>query len=173
MRKRLVTQKYLRDTIKYNLKVFISDDKGYYVAVKEIIEVEKPFILSNGLLLMDSGYYIVEVIPKNENYAMRVFFNEKKELVEHYFDISLGNGIDEETKLPYYDDVFLDVTITNGQIEICDEDELDNALSQGEITKETYNFAKEVANKLIEEINSNTNKYVNMNLGEYLKWKNI
>jgi predicted RNA-binding protein associated with RNAse of E/G family len=118
---------------------------------------------------MDSGYYIVEVIPKNENYAMRVFFNEKKELVEHYFDISLGNGIDEETKLPYYDDVFLDVTITNGQIEICDEDELDNALSQGEITKETYNFAKEVANKLIEEINSNTNKYVNMNLGEYLK----
>ncbi|NLL01666.1 MAG: DUF402 domain-containing protein [Mollicutes bacterium] len=169
MRKRLVTQKYLRDTIKYNLKVFISDDKGYYVAVKEIIEVEKPFILSNGLLLMDSGYYIVEVIPKNENYAMRVFFNEKKELVEHYFDISLGNGIDEETKLPYYDDVFLDVTITNGQIEICDEDELDNALSQGEITKETYNFAKEVANKLIEEINSNTNKYVNMNLGEYLK----
>lgn len=169
MRKRLVTQKYLRDTIKYNLKVFISDDKGYYVAVKEIIEVEKPFILSNGLLLMDSGYYIVEVIPKNENYAMRVFFNEKKELVEHYFDISLGNNIDEETKLPYYDDVFLDVTITNGQIEICDEDELDNALSQGEITKETYNFAKEVANKLIEEINSNTNKYVNMNLGEYLK----
>ena len=60
MRKRLVTQKYLRDLIKYNLKVFVSDEKDYYVAVKELIEIEAPFILSNGLLLMDSGYFIVE-----------------------------------------------------------------------------------------------------------------
>src|SRR5574344_1057546 len=120
MRKRLVTQKYLRDLIKYNLKVYISDEKDYYVTIKELIDIETPFILSNGLLLMDNGFSIVEVIPKNENYAMRVFFNEKKELVEYYFDISLGNGLDEETKLPYYDDAFLDVTITNGKIEICD-----------------------------------------------------
>lgn len=169
MRKRLVTQKYLRDLIKYNLKVFVSDEKDYYVAVKELIDIEAPFILSNGLLLMDSGYFIVEVIPKHENYAMRVFFNEKKELVEHYFDISLGNGIDEETKLPYYDDAFLDVTITNGKIEICDEDELDNAFSQGEITEETYSFVKKIAEKLIKEINVNTNKYFNMDLRGYLK----
>lgn len=170
MRKRLVTQKYLRDLIKYNLKVFVSDEKDYYVAVKELIDIEAPFILSNGLLLMDSGYFIVEVIPKHENYAMRVFFNEKKELVEHYFDISLGNGIDEETKLPYYDDAFLDVTITNGKIEICDEDELDNAFSQGEITEETYSFVKKIAEKLVKEINVNTNKYFNMDLRGYLKW---
>ena len=169
MRKRLVTQKYLRDLIKYNLKVYISDEKDYYVTIKELIDIETPFILSNGLLLMDNGFSIVEVIPKNENYAMRVFFNEKKELVEHYFDISLGNGLDEETKLPYYDDAFLDVTITNGKIEICDEDELDNALSQGEMTEETYNFVKDIAEKLIEEIKANTNKYVNMDLRGYLK----
>lgn len=169
MRKRLVTQKYLRDLIKYNLKVYISDEKDYYVTIKELIDIETPFILSNGLLLMDNGFSIVEVIPKNENYAMRVFFNEKKELVEYYFDISLGNGLDEETKLPYYDDAFLDVTITNGKIEICDEDELDNALSQGEMTEETYNYIKEIARKLIEEIKEKTNKYVNMDLRGYLK----
>lgn len=169
MRKRLVTQKYLRDSIKYNLKVFIDDEKEYYIAIKEIIEVETPFILTNGLRLMDNNFYIVEVIPKNENYAMRVFFNELKEIVEYYFDISLGNGIDEETKLPYYDDAFLDVTITNGKIEICDEEELDNALSIGEITEETYFFAKKIAEKLIQEIKENTNKYFNMDLGDYLK----
>lgn len=169
MRKRLVTQKYLRDLIKYNLKVFISDEKDYYVAIKEIIDIEAPFILSNGLLLMDKGFFIVEVIPKNENYAMRVFFNEKKKIIEHYFDISLENGIDEETKLPYYDDAFLDVTITNGEIEVCDEDELDNALSQGEMTEETYNFVKDIAEKLVEEIKAKTNRYVNMDLGGYLK----
>lgn len=169
MRKRLVTQRYLRDLIKYNLKVYISDEKDYYVTIKELIDIETPFILSNGLLLMDNGFSIVEVIPKNENYAMRVFFNEKKELVEYYFDISLGNGLDEETKLPYYDDAFLDVTITNGKIEICDEDELDKALSQGEMTEETYNYIKEIARKLIEEIKEKTNKYVNMDLRGYLK----
>ncbi len=168
MRKRLVTQKYLREAIKFNLKIFISSEKDYYVAVKELIELEKPFIL-NGLKLMDNGYFIIEIIPKNENYAMRVFLNDKKEILQYYFDISLRNGIDEETKLPFYDDIYLDVIMTNGEIEISDQDELDDALSNGSITEETYKFVETIATNLINELENKTNKYFNIDLESYLK----
>lgn len=167
MRKRLVTQKYLKEAIKYNLNVFINDDKDYYVAVKEYLELEQPVVI-NELTLIDKDYKIVEVIPKNENYAMRVFINDKKEIIQYYFDIILGSGIDEETKLPYYDDIYIDVIMTNGEIEISDADELEEAFTSGSITEETYNFAKQTADKVVMELASQTNKYLNMDLGEYL-----
>ena len=167
MRKRMASQKYLRDVTKYNLKVFISD-KDYYVITKEIIEASEAFILKSGLKVIDNGYYMVEVIPKNEYYAMRVFLNDKKEILEYYFDISSGNGLDEDTKIPYYTDLYLDVTVTNGAIRLMDEEELDKALEDKEITKEMYDLAKKTADNLIKEIKNGENIYLNMNIKEYL-----
>ena len=104
MREKLITKTYLRDVNKYKLEIYY-DKEDYYLSIKKILNIEKPFILENGLCLIDNNYYIVEVLPKNENYAMRVYFNEKKERLEYYFDISLKNGLDEETRIPYYDDL--------------------------------------------------------------------
>lgn len=42
---------------------------------------------------------------------MRVYFNEKKERLEYYFDISLKNGLDEDSKIPYYEDLFIDIVV--------------------------------------------------------------
>jgi len=167
MRKRMVTQKYLKEAIKYNIKLFINDDNDYYVAVKEYFELEQPVVI-NEVILIDNGYKVVEVIPKNENYAMRVFINDKKEILQHYFDITLGSGIDEETQLPYYDDVYIDVILTNGEIEISDADELEDAFVNGSIAEETYNFAKTTADKVVQELETKTNKFFNMDLGDYL-----
>jgi len=167
MKKRFTTKKYMRDINKYNVKMFIGND-NFYVSVKEIIEVKEPFVLKNGLCAIDNGYYIVEVIPKNENYAMRAFINEKKEILEYYFDISLGNGLHEKTLVPYYQDLYLDVTIINGEIKILDEDELEEALKDGIIDMETYELAKNALDNLLKELREGTNRFVNMNILEYL-----
>jgi predicted RNA-binding protein associated with RNAse of E/G family len=166
MRKRLISNKYLRDVKEYIIKIDYSND-DYWLSIKKIIDAT-PFILSNGLKVIDNGYYILELLPKNEKYSMRVFLNEKKEVLEYYFDISLGNGIDEETRIPYYDDAFIDITITNDQIEIIDEDELEDALVNGIITKEDYDIIKEATNQLYKEIKEGTNKYVNMDIKDLL-----
>ena len=79
MRKKLISKTYLKDVNKYELNIYF-DKEDYFLSVKKFIDVEKPFILESGLCLIDNGYYIVEVIPKKENYAMRVYFNEKKKL---------------------------------------------------------------------------------------------
>lgn len=168
MREKLISKTYLRDVNRYKLEIYY-DKEDYYLSIKKILNIEKPFILENGLCLIDNNYYIVEVLPKNENYAMRVYFNEKKERLEYYFDISLKNGLDEETRIPYYDDLYTDITVVQENIEVLDEEELQEALNMGKISKAEYNIANETRDKLIQSIKNKNNKYMNLDLERYLR----
>lgn len=168
MRRKLISKTYLKDVNKYKLDIYFDKD-DYYISVKKIINIEVPFVLPNGLCLIDNGYYIAEVIPKEENYAMRVYFNEKKERLEYYFDISLKNGLDEECKIPYYEDLFIDIVVKNNEIEVLDEDELQEALKRNEISKDEFILANKTKDLLIDSIKKKNNKYMNLNLESYLK----
>ncbi len=167
MRKKLISKTYLRGVNKYELKIYFNLE-DCYISVKKIIDIKEPFILSNGLCIIDNNYYIMEVIPKNENYAMRVFFNNKKEILEYYFDVSLENGMDKETGIPYYDDLFIDVTKTKDKVEVLDEDELEEALDNNEISITDFELANKIRDILLEQINNGNNRYMNMNLEQYL-----
>lgn len=168
MNRKLISKTYLKDINKYELN-FHFDKEDCYLAVKKFIEVEKPFILQSGLCLIDNGYYMAEVIPKNENYTMRVYFNEKKERVEYYFDITLKNGLDEESNIPYYDDLYLDITIDKeGRINVLDEDELLDALNKKEISKEEFDLANRTKDLLLDSIKKKNNEYMKLNLEKYL-----
>ena len=170
MKKKIISKTYLRDVDKYQIKLFLDED-DYFVAVKKLIHVTNKFIINNGkTIAMDNGYYIVEVIPKNENYAMRVFLDDKKEIVEYYFDIIKESGLAEEYNIPYFIDLYLDITVLyNDKINVIDEDELLDAYSTNIITKEEYDKVLQVKDKLLEEIKNKTNKYMNLNINKYLE----
>ena len=125
MRKKLLSKTYLRDVSEYIIELSFTNE-DYYLSKKKIIKTT-PFVLSNGLKVIDNGYYILEILPKTENYAIKVYFDNNKNVIEYYIDITNGCGIDEISKIPYYDDLYLDITITDRKIEILDEDELENA----------------------------------------------
>ena len=168
MRKRLLTKKYLSDVKEYAIKLIKDDDA--YICIKEIINTETPFSISTGLCLINNGYKVVEILPLKENFCVRTFLNEKNQVLQKYIDISLGNNIDKETNIPYYDDIFLDIIITNGDAYVDDEDELENAFKNNEITEEDYNKAKTICNQLLSSIN--TNKYLIKDVRDYL-WMNF
>ena len=168
MRKKLLSKTYLRDALKYEIKFFVGGEKCN-ISVKKLIKLKGPFVISSGKTLMDDGYYIVEVVPHDENYGMRVYLDNNKKILQFYFDISLGNGVDEETKIPYYDDLFTDVTITDGEVAVLDEDELLEALNSGRISQEDFNLANRATEKLLEEIKNGTNEYMKMDF-ESLLW---
>jgi predicted RNA-binding protein associated with RNAse of E/G family len=111
---------------------------------------------------------VLEVVPKNENYAMRLFLNEKKEPLEYYFDISKNNGIEKDSLVPSYDDLYLDITYMDGMIKIIDEDEFLEAYDNGDISEEDYNLVLSVRDKLLDELENGTNEYMNRNYNEYL-----
>ena len=170
MKKKVISKTYLRDVDKYQIKLYL-DEEDYYVAVKKLIHVTDRFIINNGkTIAMDNNYYIVEVIPKNENYAMRVFLNDKKEVVEYYFDIIKESGLDKEYNVPYFIDLYLDITVLyNGVVHVIDEDELVEAHLSGKIIEEDYNKVLKVKENLLKEIKNKTNRYMNLDINKYLE----
>lgn len=117
---------------------------------------------------MDDDYYVLEVVPKRENYAMRLFLDNNKKPLKYYFDISKNNGLDPDTFVPSYDDLYLDITLLNNEINILDEDELETALQVNDITQADYDLVMQIKNKLLTEIKNGTNPLMNLDYSKYL-----
>lgn len=77
MKRKIISNTYLRDISKYQIKLYL-DEEDYYIAVKKIIKADEKFIIKDNFCVMDDNYYVLEIIPKNENYAMRLFLDEKR-----------------------------------------------------------------------------------------------
>ena len=167
MKKKIMTHTYLRDVSQYRIKLFMDID-DCYISVKKLVKVDIPFIIHGDITVMDNNYYVLEVVPKNENYAMRLFLNDKKEPLEYYFDISKNNGIEKNSLVPSYDDLYLDITCMGNMINVIDEDEFFEAYDNGDLSEEDYQLALKVKDKLLEEITNGTNEYMNRNYDKYL-----
>lgn len=103
------------------------------------------------------------------NYTLTTMLNEKHEVVQWYFDICSGNKIND-LGIPYYDDLYLDVVLLpTGEILLLDEDELEKALEENDITKEQYELAYFEAKKLIHNIQENK-ELIPLNSKWYLQY---
>lgn len=166
MKTKIVSKTYLRDVENYEIKIYFEDE--FYISVKKLIKCREKFIIADNLCVMDDGYYILEILPKNEEYAMRLFLDRDKKPLEYYFDICRNIRIDEKYNIPMYDDLYLDVTYLFGKVNVLDEDELLEAYKNNEFTEAELNHICEVKDRLIDEINNNKNKCMNMDYSKYI-----
>ena len=93
-RRKYINNTYLRGIIKYKHCFFEDRENVCYISVKNILELKEPFYTSNSICLIDKNYYIVEIIPLHENYCIRIFLDNKKNVILYYFDITFQNGFD-------------------------------------------------------------------------------
>lgn len=169
MKKKIITNTYLREAEQYTIKLFLNED-DYYISVKKLIHLSEKFIIRDNIVAMDDGYYIMEIIPKKGNYALRLFIDNNKKIVEYYFDIIKESGIDKEYKVPYFIDLYLDITVLyTGKVDILDEDELLEAYDKKDITKKEYEMVLKTKEKLLKEIKSNSNQLMKIDYLKYLK----
>ncbi len=168
MKKKILSSTYLKEAQKYQIKFYL-DEEDKYIVVKKLIKLSKKFIIQNDVIAMDDGYYVIEIVPKNKNYALRLFLNDKKEIIEYYFDIIKESGIDKELRVPYFIDLYLDITIQkNGKVNILDEEELNDALKSKDITKKDYELVLKVKEQLLKEIEEQSNDLMNLDYMKYL-----
>jgi predicted RNA-binding protein associated with RNAse of E/G family len=167
VKKKVMSHTYLRDVSKYQIKMYMDID-DCYIIVKKLIKVDIPFIIHGNVCVMDDNYYVLEVVPKNENYAMRLFYDDNKKPLEYYFDICKNNRVEKDTLVPVYDDLYLDITYMDGEIRILDEGEFLEAYKSEDISEDDYNLVLKVRDKLMEEIGNGTNEYMNRDYREYL-----
>lgn len=135
-------------------------DKDYfngYVCNIKFDKVNKPIIVKvqdKEYFIKNDNYTWYEIYQDNSNYALTIMYDENNELIQWYFDVSKKIGV--ENGIPYEDDLYLDLVIgPNGESSVLDEDELKEALDNNVITKEDYDFAYEVLEKLQREYVSN------------------
>ncbi len=177
-----VRKKYTREAKELEITIVKLEELDTYVTLKEFREVTEPYYMYiNGELVkkIDKNFTLLEYTPLHENYNVRAHIDDKSNILEYYFDITDGNIVEEG--IPYYDDLYLDVvfyqecaTKSSTYINLEDRNDLSDALKSGAIDQEKYNFAYEVADKLMKELKSKTNRFVNRGIEDYLKYrKNI
>ena len=74
MKTKVITNTYLRDVEKYQIKLFL-DEEDYWVSVKKLVDVREKFIINDGLCVMDNGYYIFEIIVITWHNTIRKFIS--------------------------------------------------------------------------------------------------
>lgn len=160
---------YMRGVSDWNLMITKKEEQNFYMVIKRINKIDTPFII-RGKTLIDRGYYIVEFTPLDCCYNVRVFLDKEANVIGYYFDISRGNGV--EDNIPYYDDLYLDIIFSPdgiSSIRVEDEDELSEALSNGTITNEEYVLAHNTSENLIEKIKNGQNMFVNIDKRALIK----
>jgi len=142
---------------RFKLKYIEEKEFKGYVSIVFIDKVREPLVIEvagENLCLANDGFIWMQHFPNGCNYALTTMFNEKHEVVQWYFDICNGNKVNSEG-IPYYDDLYLDVVLLpKGEILLLDEDELEQALKDKDITKAQYEAAYAEAKKLIHTIQS-------------------
>ena len=145
--------------------------KGYICLVK-IKNVKHPWIINDedySGCILDENYEWLEIYPDNEKYAITVMYDDKKNLIEWYFDMVKLNGV--ENGIPYIDDLYLDLVIRrNGNQIILDEDELEEALNEKDITKDDFDMEYRTMREIQDKYGDNLDDLIELTNKLYNKF---
>ena len=134
----------------------LKDDKfdGYIYGIF-VEKANKKFEVSYAdetFFILDDGYTWIQIVPLDKHYTVTIMFDEKKDIVQCYIDITNMNGIDSDGRI-FYDDLYLDVVITKQRsVLLINEDEINHALDNFVITSEQYKNAYKQARDIMDKI---------------------
>lgn len=153
----------------YKNRYFDNNDFKGNISLLTVVKVKKQIINEDNIISLDNGFKWLEIYPENnKNVAVSVCINNKDKIIEWYFDIAKNTYLTEQG-VPYIEDLYLDVILTpDGKIKVIDQDELQEALDNKDISMEEFDLAYKVANNLIEQIEGKTNQIIKFTK-KYLK----
>lgn len=105
---------------------------------------------------VDLHYSWLQLFPVDfSGFVLTAMFNDRKQLVQCYFDVIDRQGRDSGGVL-WFDDLYLDLILfPNHDLFLVDEDELNEALDAGIITQEMHDQAWNTVGRLTRIIRRN------------------
>ena len=100
-----VRKKQVREVTDMDITIKKLEEKNTYITLKEVKAVEQPYsVYINGerVKKLDKDFTIIEYTPLDKKYNVRIHVNDKKEILEYYFDIIAENKIKDG--IPIYND---------------------------------------------------------------------
>jgi predicted RNA-binding protein associated with RNAse of E/G family len=178
MKEKRLTEVYMREVLEKDIKFKEDSELNCYLTFKHIIKTSQSctnYINGKKVVVVDNGYTILEYTPKDKNYNVRVFIDTNGNIIKYYFDIIKSfKVINNEI---YYQDLYLDIIYDTkyannncNYLTVLDEKELLEAYETKKITKEDLDLTYKTADKLIDEITNNKNKFVNRGNKDYFSF---
>lgn len=100
-------------------------------------------------LIADDGWTWLGWMRPDFPWALTAMMDENGCWVQFYFDIISDMGCDEDGRA-WFDDCWLDIVVTaDGTAYLLDEDELEEALGNGELTLDMARSARKAARELM------------------------
>jgi len=126
-----------------------------YATLLCIDEVREPLWITcfgRRLCLADKGYTWMQHFPTGAHYAITTFFDPHDEIVAWYIDICNRHYLDGQGRI-WYEDLYLDLNVSfDGEVELLDADELDEALRLNQVSSVEYEVAWREASGLMTAI---------------------
>jgi predicted RNA-binding protein associated with RNAse of E/G family len=181
MKIKKVKDVFMREVIDSEINTYLNDELNAFVTIKNIKKTKGKSILTcvnKKIVFVDDNYFIIEYSPIEENYNVRIFINDKGEIIQYYFDI-VNKFIYKDDEI-YYEDLYLDVTYNSNiittnkknKIKLLDQSDLYMAYLNYDISSEEYNLAYRTAYKIINELEYKKNIFYNRGLIDYYDYKN-
>ncbi|GGF89725.1 hypothetical protein GCM10010916_03780 [Paenibacillus abyssi] len=116
------------------------------------------------LCLADRGYLWMQHFPKGEQFVVTTMFDDKGRVVQWYIDICKTQGLTDQ-QVPWFDDLFLDVVVLpSGEVFLLDEDELEDAVRNGDVSNKDAAMARKTAGRLLSSIRNGRFRYFTLSL---------
>lgn len=127
-----------------------------------IKKVESPSVKEYGnnikIKIADEKFYWLQIAMENENYWVTAMYDDKKNPIQYYIDITEKNVVNPKEDSYFYD-LFLDIVVLNtGEVFLLDEDELEQALKEKIINHEQYELAYNKAKEIIKFVSKEKHK---------------
>lgn len=146
------------------------------VSLSVLREVSAPLTIHydfGNARIADTDYAWLQIALKEQYFWLTAMYSSDGQLIQLYFDITAGNQFDDPEN-PWFRDMYLDIVVTNtGRIHVLDQDELDDALNDGAITKEEYDHAEMVCRKLHTYLTENKETVIALCNQSYHELKSI
>ena len=178
IKKKRLNDVYMKEVTKSVIKTKFDQELNAYITYKHSLETTftcKVYVNGKRKVIFDKGYTLLEYSPLDEKYNVRVFIDDKGNILQYYFDVIKNFEI--ENGEVYYNDMYLDILYhlpyfaDTSYIELADENELIDSFNKGEIDKETFDYCYSVAEKLMNELLKGKNRFVNRGIKDYIKMK--
>ena len=166
---RFVSETYLAGVENYEFKMFFEDDAREVVCVKKINKMKEPFVLNedgNIITILDDGYFVVDVVPFDENYVARIHFDRDKKLIEKFFILTKNNSM--QNGVPAYEDLKVSYVCTNFGKKVYGKERFDAFLENGQMTKDEHEYLSAKFDKLKKSVDCGENFIYNSNYEKYL-----
>lgn len=147
----------------YIAKDFTTNGRQGQMSLSILRELTAPLTIHyqfGDILIADKDYSWLQVALKDQFVWLTAMYDDQGRLKELYFDITGGNRFDDPEN-PCFEDMYLDIVVTNdGRVFILDQDELDEALETGAITRAQYDRAEANCKELYEYLLKNQEQVI-------------